>query len=180
MFSKWWLVTWTTYGTWLPGDPRGYCTWRERVYVPPPARYAKPGEEVYDRTKHATKHQVALHATEEAVRLARAQMQIVQDAIVEDVAEMPITPAIMSVGHSHIHLLAQFGGLKIRKAVGRLKSAATRKLREDGFRAKRGWTKGCDMKSKTNAKAFENAYRYVRRHREQGCLVYEWDLELWF
>ncbi|MBW3598536.1 MAG: hypothetical protein KY475_14850 [Planctomycetes bacterium] len=123
---------------------------------------------------------VAQRETEDPVRLRRPQMQIVQDAVVEEVAEMPITPAIMSVGHSHIHLLAQFGRLKIRKGVGRLKSAATKKLRENGFTEKRPWTKGCDMKSKSDPRAFENAYRYVQRHLEQGCLVYEWDLELWF
>ena len=42
--AKWWLVSWTTYGTWLPGDERGYCTWRKRTYVAPPKRFAKPGE----------------------------------------------------------------------------------------------------------------------------------------
>jgi hypothetical protein len=36
------------------------------------------------------------------------------------------------------------------------------------------------MKSKNDPRAFENAYRYVFRHREQNCLVYLWDLELWF
>ena len=24
--DRWWLLTWTTYGTWLPGDPRGSVT----------------------------------------------------------------------------------------------------------------------------------------------------------
>jgi hypothetical protein len=34
--DKYWLVTWVTYGSWLPGDPRGFRTFRGREYVPPP------------------------------------------------------------------------------------------------------------------------------------------------
>ena len=90
MFSEWWLTTWTTYGAWLPGDPRGYCTWRERVYVPP-ARYAKPGEATYVASKHATKYKVAKRDMDDPVQFTREQMQIAQDAIVEEVDDMPIT-----------------------------------------------------------------------------------------
>src|SRR5258708_35638890 len=55
----WWLVTWSTYGSWLPGDPRGFQIWRGQEYVPPPKRYAKPGEDTYDRSKYVQRHQEA-------------------------------------------------------------------------------------------------------------------------
>ena len=57
--AKWWLVTFGTYGVWLPGDPRGFQTWRGREYVPPPARYAKPGEATYDPAPHRTRYAAA-------------------------------------------------------------------------------------------------------------------------
>ncbi|MCG3179184.1 MAG: hypothetical protein BIFFINMI_01517 [Phycisphaerae bacterium] len=47
-----WLVTWSTYGAWLPGDPRGFQTRRGRQHVPPPVRYAAPGEDVYDARRY--------------------------------------------------------------------------------------------------------------------------------
>jgi len=33
------LITWTTYGHWLPGDPRGFRTRGAKEFVPPPQRY---------------------------------------------------------------------------------------------------------------------------------------------
>lgn len=155
IISQWWLTTWTTYGTWLPGDPRGYCTRRKRVYVPPPARYAKPGEETCDAAKHAAKYEMAKRETEAPLVFRPAQRQLVRDALIEEIAVMEITPAIASIGAKHIHMEAQFALFPIRKAVGRIKAAAIRKLNENGFVGKRPWTKGCGMKLKTTVKAFE-------------------------
>jgi len=37
-----WLLTWTTYGTWLPGDPRGFVS-NVRVGPGPEVRHNLPG-----------------------------------------------------------------------------------------------------------------------------------------
>ena len=77
--AKYWLVTWTTYGTWLPGDPRGFRTWRGKVYVPPPARYGDSGESVYDPSHYVDRYQVAVDAVERPVLLSTSQRQAVLD-----------------------------------------------------------------------------------------------------
>lgn len=51
--------------------------------------------------------------------------QIALDAVVAEVAEMEITPAIISIAHSDIHLSAQIGDVSLRNAIRRIKSAAT-------------------------------------------------------
>ncbi len=175
--ANWWLVSWTTYATWLPGDERGYCTWRGRQYIPPPKRYAKPGEPTYQASDHVVLHELAQEISEEPVYFSPEQMEAALAVIVAEIAQIPIVPAIISLGRWHVHWLCHFGTLRIRPTVGRLKAAATRELNAGGFQGKRPWTKGCNMRSKPTRRACRNAYRYVRDHKDQGCLVYEWPID---
>jgi hypothetical protein len=94
--------------------------------------------------------------------------------LVEDIDRLAMDSSVMSVGTTHVHWLARFGELPIRPTVGRIKSAATRALRENRFEGKRPWTKGCHMKSKNTDEEFNAAREYVKRHVNEGCLIYEW------
>jgi hypothetical protein len=60
---------------------------------------------------------VAHAATDAPVYLTSMQKQIALDAMIKEIAEMPITPAIMSLGRSHVHFCAQFGAVEIRPGV---------------------------------------------------------------
>jgi hypothetical protein len=72
--GKWWLVTCTTFGTWLPGDPRGFQTWRGREYVPPPKRYARQGESTYRAEDYAVEYEAAKSSlTQEPVHFSNEQ-----------------------------------------------------------------------------------------------------------
>jgi hypothetical protein len=155
---KWWLISWTTYATWLPGDSRGYCTWRGKQYVAPSKRYAKPGEPTYQSRQHTMVHDLAQSISDEPVHLSREEMQIALAAMVKEIAEIPIVPAIISLGEWHVHWLCHFGKLKIRPTVSRVKATATRELNALGFRGKKPWTKGCNMRSKTDRRACRNVY----------------------
>lgn len=173
--GKWWLITWTTYGTWLPGDPRGFQTWRGETYVPPPKRYAKPGERTYRPEEYKFDYEIAQRSmVEDPVRLTIEQCRIAVDAIVSEVAQTSIVPAILAIGSEHSHFLAKFGALKIRPAVGKLKAAATRELHEYGIGSENVWTQGCRMKSKSTPQEFGGAFEYVLRHEQEGAVVYIW------
>jgi len=175
--AKWWLVSWTTYGTWLPGDKRGYCTHRSKVYVPPPIRYAKPGEPTYQPTEHNLVLKLAQSVTDDPVYLTAEQMKVAFDSIVTEIAEIPVVPAILSLGEWHIHWLCYFGPLTIKPIVERVKAAATRELNSRGFSGRRPWTRGCNTRSKATRKECRSAYRYVKRHLEQSCLIHEWPID---
>ena len=175
--ANWWLISWTTYGTWLPGDKRGYCTRRGAIYVPPPKRYAKPGEPTYKASEHTIVHTLSKSASGDPVYLSAEQMKVALDAIVAEIAEIPIVPAILSLGEWHVHWLCYFGPLKIKRVVERVKAAATRKLNSLGFSGKRPWTRDCNIRSKSNRQACRNAYRYIKQHLEQGCLIHEWPID---
>ncbi|MEQ8789860.1 MAG: hypothetical protein RIC55_26435 [Pirellulaceae bacterium] len=175
--GKWWLITWTTYASWLPGDPRRYRTWRGRFYVPPPKRFAKEGEPVYQAELHAVKHRMARAASDEEVRFSTAQMPLVFERILEEVDELEIPSAALAVGSQHVHWVALFAERRIRLTVGRMKAKVTERLKDAGFSAKRTWTKGCDMKSKTAQRDLEAAIDYVSRHEQEGCLVKTWPVD---
>jgi hypothetical protein len=174
MDHKWWLITWTTYGSWLPGDPRGFCTWRGKEYIPPPRRYARPGEAVYDSGQYVERHTQAASIVATMVRLTAEQQQLVLQTIVEEINAIPIVSAVTSVGPLHVHWLACFGDRPIRATVGRIKAAASRLLNAMGFKGKRLWTKNCHMESKSTESEFESAFDYVCRHIDEGCLIHTW------
>jgi len=175
--ADWWLISWTTYATWLPGDERGYRTWRGETYVPPPKRYAMPGEPTYQAKGHIAVREIAQAISDEPVYLTAKEVEIALAAMVGEIAQIAIVPAIMSIGDWHVHWLCHFGKLKIRPVVSRVKAAATRELNAIGFQGKKPWTKGCNMKSKPIRRQCRSAYKYVRDHQEQGCLVYEWKID---
>ena len=157
--AKWWLVSWTTYGTWLPGDSRGYCTWRGEKYIPPPKRYAKPGEPIYQAQGHVAVRELAEILSEDSVYFNANEKAIAFRAMVEEINQIAIVPAIISVGRWHVHWLCYFGTLRIRSVVGRVKAAATRELNLNGFHGKRPWAKGCNIKSKSTLQQCRAAYK---------------------
>jgi hypothetical protein len=172
--STWWLITWTTYATWLPGDPRGFQTWRAKKYIPPPKRYAKPGEATYDKELYRTLHAHAQNISGEAVWPSGDQQASVLATLITEIEAIPLRASILSIGKSHVHLLAMFGSRWIRQTIGRLKAQATRELNRHGFVGKRPWSKNCHMTSKNTPQALENAYNYVLHHQTYGDLIKTW------
>jgi hypothetical protein len=126
--TKWWLISWTTCGTWLPGDKRGYCTWRGKQYIAPPKRYAHLGEAIYRASEHTHDYDLAKSICDEPVYLTRNEMEIAMATMITEIAQIAVVPAIISVGEWHVHWLCHFGKLKIRPTVSRVKAAATREL----------------------------------------------------
>jgi hypothetical protein len=175
--GKWWLVSWTTYGTWLPGDERGYCTWRAGKYVPPPKRYAKPGESTYQADDHIAVRELAESISDQPVYFNLAEQKLAYQAVVNEITQIKIAPAILAVGRWHVHWLCYFGTLEIRQVVGRVKAAATRELNSNGFEGKRPWTRGCNIRSKATRDECRTAYRYVANHAKQGGLIHKWTVD---
>ena len=61
------FLTWPTYGTWLPGDERGWVKYRRGMQAPDPIR----------------KREAAARMTEDACRLDGDQRQLVESTIAE-------------------------------------------------------------------------------------------------
>ena len=172
---KYWLCTWTTFGTWLPGDPRGFQTWRGREYIPPPKRYAKPGELTYDPRPYRNRHEAAKQSlSQPPVELSDEQVRVAADAFAADVDETRMVGAALAIGGAHAHFLAKFGPLPIRPTCGRFKAQATDALHLAGFPHPRVWCRGVHMTSKEQGGQFADAFRYVCNHVREGAIVKVW------
>jgi len=85
------LLTWTTYGTWLQGDNRSYV---------------KDGR-IYPGNKHLmqTNKQLQLH---DAVRLSKEKQQLVRTAIINEAQLRSQQIYALSVQSNHIHIVVQY------------------------------------------------------------------------
>jgi hypothetical protein len=171
---SWWLVTWSTYGSWLPGDPRGFQTRRGNEYVPPPKRYAKSGEPTYNPSDYSNRYQAAKAVVSGSIKLGPGQRKCVLEAVVGQISRLPVIAAALTVSSEHSHLLAKFGNLRIRQTAGVLKGEATKALHDAGFSEERIWGAECHMKSKKEGREFQIAFTYVVNHVNEGAEVFIW------
>jgi len=142
------LLTWTTYGTWLQGDNRGYV---------------KDGR-IYPGNKHLmqTNKQLQLH---DAVRLSKEKQQLVRTAIINEAQLRSQQIYALSVQSNHIHIVVQYVPQPISKVVAYYKKAARLALKAAGYSAKL-WTRGYDKRFCFDRAALEQKIEYVQHHNK--------------
>jgi len=140
------LITWTTYGTWLPGDGRG---WRRR---PGGNQLPQPLLEQWCRAK----------MTGDAVLLEPHDRRTIEDACREH-CQMRSWPLLaVSARTNHVHLVAATNE-KPSKVRDQLKANCTRRLRTQSvpLNAERTWTRGGDCEILDSEADVEAAVLYV-------------------
>ena len=166
--GQWVLITWTTHGAWLPGDPRGFRTANAKKYVPPPARYAADGEEKYEAEEYAKLYEHHKSGVT-PVFLTMKHFLVVAAEAKRVIAKLTDEPAVMSIGRDHVHCLLKADELWIERAVKNLKGASSRLLSEHGLPGT-VWARGYHVR-RIDDGGYESALRYVERHSTQGCMV---------
>jgi hypothetical protein len=165
---RWFHVILTTYGSWLPGDPRGFRTRHHRDHVegdyrnPPP-----PG--VYEGLHAAAKEQLK----RPPVILTRPQRVIVGDTLRHRLEELLSTLACFAVSGQHAHLLAKLDPRRTRFLVGEAKKSVYFAMRDAGF-PERLWAKRPKFVPIENRRHQINVYHYILRHEEQGAYVWKY------
>lgn len=140
------MVTFTTYGTWLQGDERGYVKDRQVL---------EGNERLLAANKRAMR--------QEAVRLTRRQREIVREAILNEAKELKQKVFAICVWSTHVHVVGENIGTTIDRVAGRYKAAATKAMRSTGFEGK-VWTKGYDKRFCYDEDAMKKRIAYVERH----------------
>ena len=110
------MVTWTTYGTWLQGDKKGSVR-RGKLL-----RESKELQQANERKR-----------TGESVRLKKAECEVVRGAILKEAERIGEEIPALSMWSNHVHVVIGEGGKPIGKVVSRLKSAAYYALGERGI-----------------------------------------------
>jgi len=161
--DRFWLLTWTTYGTWLPGDARGFVS---RVKDGPGARVEHDVLHTpYDAHMPGLKHSAETMLKSPPVLLKRPQA----DALLEQFQETArvrrwnlIATAIMV---SHVHLFTGVSGDPDPEMLLRdFKSYGSRALNGRWPKPASGtwWTESGSKRKKEDEAAIRTAIAYVR------------------
>jgi REP element-mobilizing transposase RayT len=140
------MVTWTTYGSWLQGDKRGSVRKGKLLSESKGLQKANEGRR---RTS--------------IVKLKKIEREIVRKAMLEEARRIGEEILALSLWSNHVHVVIGKGGRSVDKVVSRLKSAAYYALRECGFTG-RLWTRGYDKRFCFDEKALKDRIAYVIRH----------------
>ncbi|MBW3540634.1 MAG: transposase [Planctomycetes bacterium] len=175
--DRYWLLTWTTYGTWLPGDRRGFVApvrerdGKLRVHNVPGTPYdaEMPGLET-----------VAVNSLKCApVRLVQPQA----DALLEQFHETAVYRGweliAVAVMAEHVHLVVGVrGDPEPSRILGDFKSYGSRRLNCQWRKPDSGtwWTESGSKRKRRNFRAVLAAVRYVRNQKHPLAL---WIAPLW-
>ena len=140
------MLTWTTYGSWLQGDTRGYV--RDGRIL--------SGNEKLERANKSMR-------VGRAVTLGKAECEIIKRAMLAEGERIGEKILAVSVGSKHVHVVIAAGGKAISKVVSRLKCAAYYEVKKDGA-DKRLWTQGYDKRLCLDEQSLVARIGYVERH----------------
>ena len=140
------MITWTTYGTWLQGDKRGYV---------------KDGKIL--RNNDALLQSNLKGLKNPATKCDSKHCAIVRRAILNKAQEIRQHIYAIAVCSNHVHIVAERTNESIEKVVSFYKNAARLALRSNGFNG-RIWTKGFDKRFCFKQEELEKKINYVKDH----------------
>jgi len=141
------MLTWTTYGSWLQGDRRGYV---------------KDGELLGENPK-LWKANIKSQS-DNKVTLKEQEREIVRKAILNEAEKLGQKIYSLAVCSNHVHLVAGYISDPINEVVGYYKNTARAALQTNGF-VGRVWTKGYDKRYCFDERSLKQRIDYVRRHK---------------
>ncbi len=139
------FITWTSYGTWLPGDERGWMDWR-RGWKPANSKIADYARSIM---------------TEETVVLSERQRQTVEDTIVKhcEIRGWHLWAQNCRTNHVHVVVTAlDYDGETVRD---QLKAWCTRNLKSQQKAKKNWWTEGGFIEEIENEEGLSAAIQYT-------------------
>ena len=117
------FLTWSTYGTWLPGDSRGWTEYHHGWKFPDPQRLLE----------------ASARMTEEACILSKQQRIAVESQIKETCDARGWQLHAVNCRTNHVHSVVTATETSPKKVRRDLKSWTTRRLRREFDRARENW-----------------------------------------
>jgi len=108
------FLTWATYGTWLPGDARGWIEYRHGWQLPDPIRTLE----------------ASTRMTEDACRLGIEQRAAVQQQIAETCQHRGWHLHAINCRSNHVHVVVSAGATRPQQIRVELTAWATRRLKQ--------------------------------------------------
>lgn len=174
--DRWWLLTWTTYGTWLPGDERGFVgrVWEAAMPGKNRGEFDLPGTP-YLADLPGLKKSSRSRMRHKPTRLSAYQARILHEQFLQTTDYIHgrlLAGAIMA---NHVHLVIGVpGDPDPTKLLHKFKSYGTRALNRSGAKSSGGgpwWTESGSRRRLRDEVAIKRAAAYVRNQ--------EYPLEVW-
>jgi len=144
------MITFTTYGTWLQGDERGFVE---------DGNTYSANKSLDDSNKR--------NLTKNPVKLSKSHRAIVAKAICEKADHINQQILALSVCSNHVHVVVDYVPIPIGKIVSYYKNAAQVALRKVGL-AGRVWTKGFDKRYCFDGEALKSRIGYVNSNHKDA------------
>lgn len=160
--NRHWFLTWTTYGSWVPGDPRGstsatHSLDRKIELHNRPGTLPAPPNEALERYAHEIrKHPVVI--------LDRHMAAIIDEQLRDTAAWRGWKVLILAIMVTHVHVVIRVSGdPRPSQLLKDLKSYASRRLnRHEPRRCGRWWTDSGSARFLEDEIGLVNAIAYVR------------------
>jgi REP element-mobilizing transposase RayT len=159
---RYWLLTWTTYGTWLPGDERG-CVTRVRTDDGPRVLHHEPGAPV-DGSMPGLRRSAQAQMRGEPVLLDEGHATVLVEQFRETAAVRGWSLIAVAIMPNHCHVvLAVDGDPDPADLLRDLKSHGSRALNRRWSKPKGGtwWTESGSRRKLPDNAAIGAATRYV-------------------
>ena len=167
-WNDWYHCMGNTYGTWLPGDARGFRTQWQREHVEGDYRNPPP------KGKYENLHRAARgRMTRAPVYLSAPQRPLVLDELLKSLRKWRIDVAAMSVGRVHFHMVARFPQHNPRHFIGLAKKESSAYLKQRALAPTGGlWAERCECVPVSDLDHFWEAFKYILDHAKQGSAVW--------
>ncbi len=172
----------STYGAWLPGDPKGFRTRGHREHVE--GDYKETPKEDYTRRHDAAKRRM----TREAVVLSPVARRVVCEAVMHALRDVHgLEVLAIAVGATHLHVLAKFPhprkptpsrrGLRVTDPVrffmGVAKERSSKRLAAEKLAEPGGvWARKGKIVRVCDRRHQANAFNYIVDHLDEGAVVW--------
>ncbi len=145
------FLTWSTYGTWLHGDQRG---WVNKLNACPGTDYGPPCEGLEESARRRMK------LTE--VVLNSEQKRIIEKSVMEVCRFRQWELFVVNCRTNHVHIVVKCGDIRPETVMNQFKSYATRALRQQGhFQNRRVWSRGGSTRYINTEDSLTAATHYV-------------------
>ena len=143
------MLTWTTYGTWLQGDQRGYV---------------KKGLLLRGNQGLEQSNQDRLKGN--PVKLKQREKHIVRQSLADEAEKLAQKIYALAVCSNHVHIVVKYISEPIDGVVCAYKNASIKALKDNGIDGKI-WTKGYDKRYCFDKGSLANRINYVLRHDKE-------------
>jgi hypothetical protein len=167
-WNGWYHCMGHTYGTWLPGEEKGFRTRHHREHVEGDYKNPPPRGK-YD----GLKRQAQLLMKRQPIFLEPAQAALVVRLLVESLQRRGIEVAIASVDRVHFHILAKIPDGRHRHWLGVAKKESSHYAKEAGLGCEGGlWAVRTKAIPCTGRGHQVGAGKYIFDHREAGAHLF--------